>query len=200
MFSRWWSHTATSSDGLGGNYGDLVYNQITWDPEGRAIALTTPNQWGNTPWPSMQHEGANRAAQAQLTAATRHFADRYAVLAAQPGGMAAPAALVMEWGSGYWDLGDMSRRVRDAAQADGVKLSVVDGLDAGEIAWMQRSIATYNHGLAQAYAARTATRPSDLHPLPAWDYLSVLRQPASGLGGRRRSADVALLGDVRFHR
>jgi hypothetical protein len=159
MFSRWWSHTATSSDGQGGNYGDLVYNQITWDPESQALALTTPNEWGNTPWPSMQHEGANRAAQAQLTAATRHLADRHALLsAAQPGGLP-PAAFVMEWGSGYWNLADMSRRVRDAAQADGVRLSVDDGLDAREIAWMQRSIATYNHELAQAYVAGLGSDP-----------------------------------------
>lgn len=159
MFSRWWGHTATSSDGQGGNYGDLVYNQITWDPTKRSLGLTTPNQWGNTPWPSMRHEGANRAAQEQLTAATRHFADRHALLSAAQSGGLPPTAFVMEWGSGYWNLADMSRRVLDAAQADGVTLSLADGLDTREIAWMQRSIATYNHELAQAYVSGLGSDP-----------------------------------------
>lgn len=152
MFSRWWGHTATSSDGLGGNYGDLVYNQITLDPVTHALAPTTPNIWGNTPWPSLQHERVNRIAQELLGAATNHFADRYALLSAHSTAMP-PAAFVMEWGSGYWEYGDMSRRVRNAARADEVVLRAEDGLDSKEIAWMQRNIATYNNALAQAYAS-----------------------------------------------
>jgi hypothetical protein len=45
------------------------------------------------------------------------------------------------------------RRVLDAAQADGVTLSLADGLDDREIAWMQRSIATM-----QAYSIMDSIR------------------------------------------
>ena len=150
MKSRWWGHTATSPDGLGGYFGDLKYNQILYSSEKGHYYVTTPNMWSSTPWPSMNNGYANEIAKQKLTVSSRYLADQYALMQVSQGRMPL-GSLVMEEGSGFWTEGDFSHYVISAAKADGIDLNPGNGLDKKEKTWMQKDIAGYNDLLASGY-------------------------------------------------
>ncbi len=150
MPAQWWGYTVAHADGLGGYFGDLKYNQIIYNPFSKKYHATTPNQWSNTPWPSMNSLYFNKKAEERAEFVAQEIADRYSLSQLTGDGMPS-GALVMEWGSGYWRNGDFSDDVVQAARAQGIKLDPTDGLSFAEKNWMQRNIATYNDGRAKAY-------------------------------------------------
>lgn len=56
----WWAGTPNGSDGHGGHWTDVKYQQVTYSASHQAYGLTVPNQWSSTPWLTMGNAPLNQ--------------------------------------------------------------------------------------------------------------------------------------------
>lgn len=169
-FTSWWAATPlTVADGDGGVFGDVKYQQICWSPEDTEdsselrqllgerynihYGLSTPNQWSNCPWLTMNHPRLNEYRCRTLTESVRILATKIKALGVRLEG------IYLENEPRYWDSfmeagNPKSRRktvwadfnpvvVADALR-DGLVLDPSDGLDNRERLWLHRNVARYN--------------------------------------------------------
>lgn len=169
-FTSWWAATPlTVPDGEGGVFGDIQYQQICWSPEDTEdsfelrqllgerydihYGLSTPNQWSNCPWLTMNHPKLNEHRRRTLVEAVRVLATKTKLSEVKLEG------IYLENEPRYWDSmmeagNSKSRRktvwadfnpvvVADALK-DGVVLDPSNGLDEEERLWLHRNVARYN--------------------------------------------------------
>jgi len=172
----WWSGTPQNvSDGMGGTFGDLQYQQICYTPNKEHpedeqlrkllgsrydphYCLTTPNQWSNTPWLTMNSRRLNDYRAKRL----REAVDL--VKKVSKGDTSWIAGIAMENEPRYWDtqmtLGtkfhggecwaDFNPFTVAAASHDGVTLNPADGLSLEELTWLQRNAGQYFQDTVEA--------------------------------------------------
>jgi hypothetical protein len=58
-FDTWWGNTPNGSDGAGGFWSDVPYQQVVYNQSRRQLQLSIPNRWGNTPWLSVSNPRLN---------------------------------------------------------------------------------------------------------------------------------------------
>jgi len=176
----WWSGTpAHEPDGLGGRFGDVKYQQVCYSPnveveenaELKALlgdrydlhyGLSTPNQWSNCPWLTMNSQVLN---------AYRHKRLGEAVGLLKEVGKESTAwvkGIYVDNEPRYWDTqceagnpkssrgelwADFNPLTVADAKKDGVDLDPVGGLSDQELAWLHRNVGVYNQGMIDALRA-----------------------------------------------
>ncbi len=158
--NSWWAGTAYGVDGEGGMWQDVQYQQITYDAnntDGRGLwQLTTPNEFGDTPWLSMNSDTYNAARVKRIKETVEYLQLRTAELAVS-GQELPPIHLYTENEPYYWPInwtqyafdnypngvGDFSPLVIADAAADGITLDPTDGLSDEEAFWLYRNLNTY---------------------------------------------------------
>ncbi len=164
MSAMYWSNSPYSPDGLGGNFSDLKYSQVTYNSKLNVYAASTPNVYSNTQWVTTGSSVLNNAAVSKIRSFFSSFAQNLAFMRAR--NLQTQALdLVMEWGvcfkgfgtiTGYEDYdamdgADFHPELVAAAAKDGVTLSPQDGLSKAEKRWLTDWHAAYNQMLADAY-------------------------------------------------
>ena len=167
--NSWWGGTADSMDGKGGSWQDVQYQQITYDHNNRDgrgnWQLSTPNEWSNTPWLSMNNDYYNSVRVQRIQETVEYLQLRTAELALA--GKELPAIhLYTENEPFYWPIhwtqyefnnysdgvGDFSQWVIEDAAKDGITLDPTDGLSEEETMWMYRNLNTYISEVGTAMA------------------------------------------------
>ena len=167
--NSWWAGTPGGMDGLGGAWQDVQYQQITYDhsnSDGRGNwQLSSPNEFGDTPWLSMNNEHYNETRKQRIKETVEYLQLRTAELALA--GQDLPAIhLYTENEPYYWPInwnqydfhknpngvGDFSPLVIEAAAKDGITLDPTDGLSEEEAFWMYRNLHTYISDVGNAMA------------------------------------------------
>lgn len=167
--NSWWGGTPAGPDGLGGMWQDVPYQQITWDPtnsDGRGNwQLSSPNEFSNTPWLSMNNDHYNAVRVQRIKETVEFIQLRTAELALA--GQNLPAIhLYTENEPYYWPIywkqyefgknpngvGDFSPWVIEDAEKDGIALNPGDGLSEEEALWMYRNLNTYISEVGNAMA------------------------------------------------
>ncbi len=159
-FDTWWGSTPGGSDGKGGFWTDVKYQQVVYNASRRAYQLSIPNRWSNTPWLSVNHPDLLAFKTRRLTESLAYLARRDAERRAdgQPSRVLA-VNLDNEpvyWASGNAGLGsdlllaDFNPHTVAAARRDGVRLDPADGLSAKERSWLARNLLGYNEAIARA--------------------------------------------------
>lgn len=159
-FDVWWGNSPSGSDGHGGTWLDVQYQQVVFDETTKTLQLSIPNRWSNTPWRTMNDPALNAYKTRRLTSAMTYL--REEVSANTAAGEANPILSVnldnepVYWASGNAGLGndelwaDFNPRVIADAAKDGVTLDPHDGLAREERAWLGRNILRYNQFTADA--------------------------------------------------
>ncbi|NLN77222.1 MAG: hypothetical protein GX139_13090 [Armatimonadetes bacterium] len=173
----WWSGTPVNiSDGKGGVFGDMQYQQICYSPkvqhpEDKALkaligdrydnhyCLSVPNQWSNTPWLTMNSKPLNDYRYKRLDEAVALIKDM------SNNDLTWIDSLFLENEPRYWDThcedGNHGRKLGElwadfnplaieAAKKDGVDLNPADGLSDDEFAWLFRNVGKYNQECVDA--------------------------------------------------
>lgn len=167
--NSWWSGTPSGMDGEGGLWQDVQYQQITYDAKDTAGTghwkLTTPNEFGNNPWLTMNSDTFNRAREQRIQETVSFLQKRTAELAINGKNLPAihiytenePVYWPINWS--YYDFNTYPRGVGDfspltiaAAAKDGVTLNPVDGLSEQEAQWMFKNLHTYISSTGKAMA------------------------------------------------
>jgi len=160
-FDSWWANTPP------GKWRDKKCQQRIWNESKKQFQWSTPNQWSNTPWLTMNDAELNDHKIQRLTSATKH-------LAAQDCHNLLSINLDNEpvyWASGNAGLGpdllyaDFNPVTITAAKSDGVTLDPTDGLDRSERQWLWHNLLTYNQLIAKAVHDNLGTAllaPDDL--------------------------------------
>lgn len=158
--NSWWGGTPAGPDGLGGMWQDVPYQQITYDKnntDGRGNwQLSSPNEWSNTPWLSMNNDYYNQVRVQRIKETVEFLQLRTAELSLA--GQDLPAIhLYTENEPYYWPInwskydfdnypngvGDFSAWVVEDAAKDGITLDPTDGLSKQEAMWLYRNLNTY---------------------------------------------------------
>ncbi len=179
LFVSWWGGTPMGKpDGQGGALSDPKYQQICWsetdtydDPGLKELlgdkwdiryGFSTPNQWSNVPWLTMNSDVLNQAKWAAMEKSHKSLAE---VL----GGPESARWLLgfsMENEPRYWDNycpdgrypvkrenleADFNPLTVAAAAKDGVTLDPKDGLDEKERLWLHENVARYQQEFYDAH-------------------------------------------------
>lgn len=163
--NSWWSGTPSGMDGLGGNFRDLDYHQVIFDPKNATgygvYQLTTPNYWKNLPWLTLNNEHYNRIRQERLKDASEHIMLRVAQYRAEGHDLPQPVIFTENepdyWHYGAWHdsadgiVGIEPCAIR-AAALDGIELSPENGLGDAQKAWLWKNLTKYITGVGDAIA------------------------------------------------
>lgn len=172
----WWSGTPLhESDGQGGQFGDITYQQFCYAPDAeqpenqelkailgdrynRHYCLSVPNQWSSTPWLTMN---------SQLLNAYRYkrMDEAITALKAISSDVKWLHSIYLENEPRYWDTdceaGNNTRKAGAlwadfnpltvaAAKKDGVDLDPADGLSNEELLWLYQNVSKYNQECVDA--------------------------------------------------
>jgi hypothetical protein len=154
----WWASTPDGSDGKGGFWRDVKYQQVVYNATKKRYQLSIPNQWSSTPWLTVDDPTLNAFKAARLTVAANAVRDAAADLRAD----GRPDLLLavnldnepVYWASGNAGLGgdvleaDFNRAAVARAKRAGVRLDPTDGLDRSERLWLFRNLLGYNAMMA----------------------------------------------------
>lgn len=167
--NSWWGGTPSGTDGLGGYWQDVTYQQITYDVNNMDNRgnwqLSSPNEWSDTPWLSMNNDYYNEVRVQRIKETVEFIQLRTAEIALS--GKEMPAVhLYTENEPYYWPInwtqydfdknpngvGDFSTWVVQDAAADGITLDPTDGLSEEEALWLYRNLNTYISEVGSAIA------------------------------------------------
>ena len=173
----WWSGTPVAeSDGKGGKFGDIQYQQICYSPDvefaeneelknllgsryNTHYRLSVPNHWSNTPWLTMNSDVLNRYRYRRMDEAIALAKD----VCGNDGTWI--DSFYLENEPRYWDSdcvcidpqmkdktlwADFNPAAVAAAKKDGVELDPSDGLSKEELAWLHRNVGNYNQACVDA--------------------------------------------------
>jgi hypothetical protein len=158
----WWAQTPMGTDGSGGSWLDIPYQQVVYNQTQQRYQLSIPNQWSNTPWLTVNHPHLNEFKTRRLHFAASHLAARYRELLAE-GHEDLILAINLDnepvyWASGNAGLGsdlllaDFNAATVEKARRDGVRLDPEAGLDHEARLWLSRNLLEYNELIASAAA------------------------------------------------
>lgn len=163
--NSWWGGTPSGMDGLGGNFRDLQYQQVVYDPinaTGYGVyQLTTPNYWKSLPWLSLNNEHYNKIRQERLKDASNHIKMRVAEYKAIGKSLPQPVIFTENepdyWHYGAWhDSADgivgIEPCALEAAKKQGVIIEPEKGLDENGKAWLWKNLTDYIVGVGNAIA------------------------------------------------
>lgn len=169
IFDTWWANTPTGSDGRGGFWSDVGYQQVVFNATRHQYQLSIPNRWGNTPWLTVNDPLLNAFKIRRLRDTTAHLRVRFRdLLARNKQHLVLAINLDNEpvyWASGNAGLGgellwaDFNPHAIAAAHRSGVRLDPRDGLSFAERRWLLSNLTTYTRligGAAQAGLGRDA--------------------------------------------
>lgn len=202
----WWSGTPLGvADGAGGKFGDMKYQQICYSPDkehpvnsdlqkllgsryDQHYRLSTPNQWSNVPWLTMNDRTLNDYRSKRLTEAVGLLKK------VSSGDASWLAGVYLENEPRYWDsqceaaIGDANPprlwadfnpvTVADAKR-DGVELNPADGLSNDELAWLHRNVGRYMQDVVSVYRAGALSSGFSL-ALPVYTHSLQLRNMFPG--------------------
>lgn len=161
-FDTWWANTPGGSDGAGGLWTDVQYQQVVYNQTTRQFQLSIPNRWGNTPWLSVGHPRLNAFKAERLRVAMQMLQARHMGLRARGKGHLVLAINLdnepVYWATGNAGLGneilqaDFNRVSVEAARRDKVLLDPTDGLDFSERRWLFKHLLNYNRLIGEAAA------------------------------------------------
>lgn len=157
--NTWWGGTPNGPDGQGGYFGDMEYNQVTYDPLTGKYALSVPNMWSNTPWFTMNHEVLNGVRRCRLDWTLRLLSKEIAAVRAEKD--LPPVKLFIDNEPTYWASfayskspdsgGDFCTAAVKAAKKDGVQLRQPDGLHEAQRLWMLKNLSDYIDDISEAF-------------------------------------------------
>ncbi|MDF2440399.1 MAG: hypothetical protein JWN98_1383, partial [Abditibacteriota bacterium] len=161
-FDTWWANTPGGSDGAGGFWTDVQYQQVVYNQTTRQFQLSIPNQWSNTPWLAVGHPRLNAFKVERLRVAMQMLQTRYLNLRAR-GKDHLILAINLDnepvyWATGNAGLGneilqaDFNRVSVEAARRDKVLLDPTNGLDFSERRWLFKHLLNYNQTIGAAAA------------------------------------------------
>ncbi len=161
-FDTWWANTPGGSDGKGGFWSDVAYQQVVYNATTGKYQLSIPNQWSNTAWLTVNHPDLNAFKVRRMRESMGYLQRRYRDLLAQ-GKQKLILSINLDnepvyWASGNAGLGsdlllaDFNPTAVEAARRDGVILNPTDGLSATERLWLFRNLLGYNEMIAAAAA------------------------------------------------
>lgn len=161
--NSWWEGTPIfSPDGQGGNFGDVKYQQVIYDPITGEYRRSNPNAFGNTPWLTMNDENFNQIRNDKLQKISQFISQQIALRKAQ-GDEIPPVSIFMENEPIYWPeyslnispdaSGDFSPSAIASAAAVGVTLNPADGLSSVERKWLYDNLTNYIASEADSIAA-----------------------------------------------
>ncbi len=154
----WWAQTTSSSDGHGGYWTDVPYQQVVFNASQRHFQLSIPNRWGDTPWLTVNHPDLNAFKAKRLHDPAIVLRSRYRALLAS-GKQQLMMAINLDNEPVYWATGNAglgadlleadfnSETVKDA-QADGIDLDPSSGLGTIQRFWLYRNLLHYNKMIA----------------------------------------------------
>ncbi len=163
--NSWWGGSPRDGlDGNGGSWADLKYSQVTYDG---SYALTTPNDYSNTTWYTMNNDDYNANRIARIKETIAYIQRRSAELAIENVDMPAihlytenePYYWPLNWetGTDTGEYGDFNPATVADAAADGVTLNPADGLSEAEWNWLYENLHTYMAELGNAYLEGAGT-------------------------------------------
>ena len=155
--NTWWAGTPSGCDGAGGRWIDPEYQQVTFDPATGRYGLSVPNHWSSVPWLTTRHPRLNaykarcfRTFGQLVRAEWDAFGDRADSFPIH--------SVVIDNEVTYWGAGnpgtpstlqaDFNPSVVAAARTEGITLDPRDGLTAGEMDFLRRSLRRYNREMA----------------------------------------------------
>lgn len=161
--NSWWGGTPHGYDGRGNMWTDILYNQVVYDPLNLGGTgewrLSTPNQWSNTPWLTMNNDYYNQVRAGRVEEIAEYISAKSAEIRAE-GNYMPPMTIFTENEPLYWTYSafnaspdaraDFSAGTIQAAAADGVTLNPEDGLSDTEKMWMYKNLNHYVSGIGQA--------------------------------------------------
>lgn len=154
----WWGSTPNGSDGRGGFWSDVEYQQVVYNQTTKNYQLSIPNRWSSTPWLTVGNERLN-------SYKTRRLQSTMALLQEQlRGRRELILALNLDnepvyWATGNAGLGsdillaDFNPTTVEAARRDNVMLDPTDGLSFAERLWLSRHLLNYNERIAATASA-----------------------------------------------
>lgn len=154
-FDSWWGSTPSGSDGRGGFWSDVEYQQVVYNQTQGKYQLSIPNRWSSTPWLSPGNERLNDYKARRLQTVMAMLQERLA------GREDSILALNLDnepvyWATGNAGLGseillaDFNPTTIAAARRDGIVLDPTDGLSFAERLWLARNLLAYNERIAAA--------------------------------------------------
>lgn len=159
-FDTWWANTPGGSDGAGGFWTDVQYQQVVYNQTTRQWQLSIPNRWSNTPWLSVGHPRLNAFKAERLRVAIKMLQTRHLDLRARGKGHLVLAINLdnepVYWATGNAGLGneilqaDFNRVSVEAARRDKVLLDPTNGLDFTERRWLFNHLLNYNQLIGAA--------------------------------------------------
>lgn len=188
--NSWWGGTPGGPDGKGGYFGDIEYQQVSFDPATKEYRLSVPNMWSNTPWLTMNHPVLNRLRTQRLGVTIRLIqriiAERSVV------GTIPSVSLFLDNEPAYWAAfayggdpdagGDFSPFLLEDAAADGVEFPEGRALEDTHRGWLLKNMNRYITELAQVCHEQECEEPVVLcggkeikssHPITANVYTHV---------------------------
>lgn len=163
--NSWWGGTPHGYDGQGNMWTDIKYNQVVYDPldvTGMGNwQLSTPNQWSNTPWLTMNNDYYNEVRENRVEEVAEYISTLSAEYRAQ-GKSVPPMTIFTENEPLYWPYSafnaspdaraDFGVDIIEDAAADGVTLNPEDGISDEERMWMYKNLNRYVAGIGSAMA------------------------------------------------
>lgn len=163
--NSWWGGTPHGYDGQGNKWTDILYNQIVYDPLNVTglgnWQLSTPNQWSDTPWLTMNNDYYNEVRENRVEEVAEYISTLSAEYRAG-GNYVPPMTIFTENEPLYWPYSAFNASpdaradfgvdiIADAA-ADGVTLNPEDGISDEERMWMYKNLNRYVAGIGSAMA------------------------------------------------
>jgi hypothetical protein len=159
-FDTWWASTPSGSDGRGGYWSDVKYQQVVYNTAARRYQLSLPNRWSNTPWLTVNHPDLNAFKGRRLKESLAYLRRRAEERRARGKANVILAVNLdnepVYWASGNAGLGtelllaDFNPAAVADARRDGVTLGPADGLDRRERLWLFRNLLRYNERIGRA--------------------------------------------------
>lgn len=161
-FDTWWANTPSGSDGKGGFWTDVQYQQVVYNASQKQYQLSIPNHWSNTPWLTVNNPDLNAYKAQRLRTAMTHLQQSYGALRAA-GKEYLLLALNLDnepvyWASGNAGLGsdllwaDFNPATVAAARQADITLDPAQGLTPQARLWLSHNLLNYNTLIAGAMA------------------------------------------------
>lgn len=159
-FDTWWASTPGGSDGKGGLWTDVQYQQVVYNATRSAYQLSIPNRWSSTPWLTVNHPHLNAFKVRRLTESMHYLRRRHQELLAK-GKEGAVLSVNLDnepvyWASGNAGLGsdlllaDFNPQAIAAARQEGITLDPTNGLSREERRWLSGNLLRYNERIGSA--------------------------------------------------
>lgn len=165
--NSWWGGTPGGPDGKGGRFGDIEYQQVSFDPAKKEYRLSVPNMWSNTPWLTMNHPFLNKVKAERLGATVRLL--QRIIAERSVNSELPPIGLFLDNEPAYWAAfayggdpdagGDFSPFLIADAARDGVEFAEGEALGDKQREWLLKNMNRYITELARVCHEQKCEEP-----------------------------------------